>query len=130
MAERPFGHESPNVRSGRVLAVIGTLALFVIIAVGVLHVVLHQGTMPHRAQVAARPAVIPPAPRLQPHPDADIAAERAQKRQMLTSYAWLDPSHRFARIPIQRAMQLYAQQHGAQHAPRAARTTPASGGSR
>lgn len=129
-SERPFGHESPSVRSGRVLAVLGTLGLFVVIAIIVLHVVLRHGTMPHHAQVTARPEVIPPAPRLQPHPDADIAAERAQKKHMLTSYAWIGPSHHFARIPIQRAMQLYVQQHGVPHKSGAVPKSDAPGDSR
>lgn len=107
MAERPFGHESSAINVRRIVALIGGLAVFVLVAVGVLYVVLHQ-VMPNRAQVQARAGAIPPPPRLQPHPDADLAALRAHKRELLTHYAWLDPSHHYARIPIRRAMQLYA----------------------
>lgn len=117
MAERPFGHESSAINVKRILALMGTLALFVVISVGVLHFVLHR-VMPDHAQVQARAGAIPPPPRLQPHPDPDLAALRAQKRALLTHYAWVDPSHHYARIPIQRAMQLYAhEQAKAQPAP-------------
>ena len=127
MAESPFGHEPPAVDAGRVLAAVGLLAAFVVISVVALHFVLHDAVMPRHAQVLDARGVIPPAPRLQPHPQIDIAAERAQKRQMLSRYLWLDSSRSFARIPIQRAMQLYVQQHSARQ-PVAA--TPASGTSR
>lgn len=127
MAERPFGHEPSAIHVGLVRILMGALALFVLIAVGVLYLVLH-GIMRHRVQVQTRPGAIPPEPRLQAHPDADLAALRTQKWQLLTHYAWADPSHRYARIPIQRAMQLYVQQQAkAQPAP--APQAPSSRGS-
>lgn len=129
MAERPFGHESPGVNTGRVLTVLGALSLFVVIAVIVLHFVLRDAAMPHRVQVVDRSGVIPPAPRLQPHPDRDIASERAQKQGMLSQYAWTDPSRHYARIPIQRAMQLYVQQHAAPADPKTVRNNAAPGAS-
>lgn len=126
MAERPFGHEPSAIHVGRVRILLGVLALCVLIAVGVLYLVL-RAVMPNHAQVEARRDAIPPAPRLQAHPQVDLAALRAQKRQLLTHYAWTDATHRYARIPIERAMQLYVQQQAkAQPAPRAA----AAGGSR
>jgi hypothetical protein len=63
--------------------------------------------MPEHAQLKTQPAVLPPAPRLQPHPDNDLTALREEKRALLDSYMWTDKSHRFARIPIERAMQIY-----------------------
>ena len=86
---------------------------------GIDHVV-----MPEHAEVVTAPGVIPPNPRLQPHPQQDIALERAQKQQMLSGYRWLDGSHDFARIPIERAMQLYVQQHGGQAGPAAPSSSP------
>jgi hypothetical protein len=127
MAERPFGHESSAINTLRVLAIMGTLALFMVIAVGVLHLVLHHVVMPEHAEVVTAPGVIPPNPRLQPHPQQDIALERAQKQQMLSGYRWLDGSHDFARIPIERAMQLYVQQHGGQAGPAAPSTKGSPG---
>lgn len=111
MAERPFGHEAPDPHVGRLMLVLGGLLGVVVAAVLVLHVLLHRDVLPGHARVVERAGVVPPAPRLQAHPDADIAAERAQAQQQLSGYAWTDPSHRFARIPIDRAMQLYADRH-------------------
>ncbi|HEV7121971.1 MAG TPA: hypothetical protein VGN24_00925 [Rhodanobacter sp.] len=122
MAERPFGHESSAINTQVVLTAVGILAAFVVIAVGVLHVVLHHAVMPEHAQVVTAPGAIPPEPRLQPHPQQDIALERAQKQRMLSRYGWLDGSRRFARIPIDRAMQLYVKQHGDQVGPAAPST--------
>jgi hypothetical protein len=49
-------------------------------------------------------------PRLQAHPTEDLATLRAQQAALLTHYAWLDPAHTVARVPIERAMAMYAQQ--------------------
>jgi hypothetical protein len=78
--------------------------------------------MPNYAEVAARPGQVPPKPRLQPHPQTDLAKFRAQKEALLSGYAWADAQHDYARIPIQRAMQIYVQEHA--HA-----AIPASGSS-
>ena len=42
-------------------------------------------------------------------PGGDLEALRSQKRALLSQWDWTDSSHRFARIPIERAMSLYAQ---------------------
>ena len=53
----------------------------------------------------------PPAPRLQANPAADLAAERAQQRQRLQSYRWVDRDAGIAQIPIERAMALLVANH-------------------
>lgn len=63
---------------------------------------------------------VPPLPRLQPDPAADIAAERSLQRSRLDGYRWMDQEHTVARIPIARAMALLAAQPMA--------TTPARAG--
>lgn len=114
MAElRPFGHESSAIDIRHVLIVGAILAVTVLVVAAILHFVLDDWVMPRHAQVYARSAPIPPAPRLQPFPQQDLAALRAQKQLMLSGYAWTDPSHGYARIPIDRAMNLYVQQHAA-----------------
>jgi hypothetical protein len=50
----------------------------------------------------------PPAPRLQIDPKADLEHLRAQERERLTTYGWVDRERRIARIPIERAMELLA----------------------
>ncbi len=130
MAEAPFGHESPAVNARAVLGVLAILAVVVVGAIVALHFVLDYGVMPQRTEIAGRGGRIPPRPRLQPDPPYDLAALRAQKHQLLSSYAWTDASHEFARIPIDRATMLYLRQHSAsgtssQPMPPTARATPA-----
>ena len=115
--EHPFGHEPSVIATRRVLATGGVLALVVIGIVIVLHFALRNAAMPYHAQVAVRPAPIPPPPRLQPSPENDLAQFRANKRALLSYYAWTDAAHRYARIPIARAMQIEVQQHAAQQKP-------------
>lgn len=110
---RPFGHESSAVKTGMVLKVIaGIFGMLLVAAVVVYFVVLH-GVMADHAQVVERPETTPPKPHLQPDPDADLARFREQKKAALSGYAWDGPGHRFARIPIRRAMQLYVRQQQA-----------------
>lgn len=64
----------------------------------------------------AEPAVAPGPPHgeepsLQPHPASDLAAYRAEKARQLEGYGWVDRGHGIVRIPIERAMALYARQH-------------------
>ncbi|MGA9420819.1 MAG: hypothetical protein WBW61_00540 [Rhodanobacteraceae bacterium] len=113
MAEAPFGHESPAINTGRVLTIGAILGCVVVGAVIALHFILDYGVMPQRAAIVARSGRIPPLPRLQPHPARDLAALRVQKQTLLSSYAWIDATHRYARIPIGRAMALYLRQHSA-----------------
>ncbi len=109
--ERPFGHEPDAINYRTILTVAATLVV-VVIAIGVaLHLLLSRAVIPNHAEIAARPAQVPPMPRLQPHPQTDLAKFRARKEALLSGYAWIDPQHAYARIPIQRAMQIYVQQH-------------------
>ena len=50
------------------------------------------------------------APKLQPDPPALKEELRAVENQVLTSYDWTDKEKRLVRIPIERAIQLVAQQ--------------------
>ena len=59
-----------------------------------------------------------PGPRLQTHPERDLAALRAEEERLLTGYEWLDEQSGVARIPVGRAMELLAQ--GVEPRPRAA----------
>lgn len=111
MVESPFGHEPSGIAVFRVLSVGAILALAVIVVVVVIRAALGDWITPQHALVVARTATIPPTPRLQPHPDDDLAAQRAQKQALLSSSEWIDPAHDFARIPIERAMALYVRQH-------------------
>ncbi|WIG55383.1 MAG: hypothetical protein OJF61_001169 [Rhodanobacteraceae bacterium] len=121
--EKPFGHEPDAIDYRTILISAGILAAAVIGVVLGLHAVLTGAVMPNYAEVAARPGQVPPEPRLQPHPQADLAKFRAQKEALLSGYAWTDAQHDYARIPIERAMQIYVQKHAR------AKTAPASASS-
>ncbi len=53
-----------------------------------------------------RPDVLPPPPRLQQDPHADLVRLRAAEDSILTTYGWVDRDSGLVRIPIARAMEL------------------------
>lgn len=120
--EPPYGHESPSIADRQVIRIGVVLAVLIVGAVFAIHATLLR-VAPHHAQVVARPATVPPQPRLEVHPRTDRADFNAQKATKLARWSWTDPAHAFARIPIERAMAIYAQQQ-ADH-PRPAPQRPA-----
>ena len=128
--EKPFGHEPDAINYRTILVCAGILAAVVIGVVLGLHAILTGAVMPNYAEVAARPGQVPPKPRLQPHPQTDLAKFRAQKEALLSGYAWADAQHDYARIPIERAMQIYVQRHArSDAAPASASSAPTSASS-
>jgi hypothetical protein len=67
-------------------------------------------TTPAPPARAATQVEVPPQPRLEVSPPRDLAALRAQEDAQLNGYHWLDKQHGFVSIPIERAMELIAQQ--------------------
>lgn len=55
------------------------------------------------------PARVPPEPRVQPNPRADLHEFRAREISALNSYNWVDRKKNVISIPIDRAIQLLAQ---------------------
>ena len=104
MSRQPDSHESYAVAAGLLHWAAAILALSMLAIVLLVYVwarpVLTAGAAPVRP--------LPPSPRVQPDPAADIAAERAAQRARLDSYQWMDKAHTVARIPIGRAMELVA----------------------
>jgi len=64
---------------------------------------------PGATTVSGPPAVASPVA-LQPAPERDISAYRADKQRQISEYAWVDRDRGIVRIPIERAMELRAQQ--------------------
>ena len=64
---------------------------------------------PAPAPLAQAPGRLPPEPRLQTLPFADITTLRAEEQRALTSYGWVDEKAGVVRIPVERAMELLAQ---------------------
>ena len=54
--------------------------------------------------------VLPPAPRLQVEPRADLHAYCVQEDKLLNGYGWADEHNGVVRIPVDRAMELTLQQ--------------------
>lgn len=63
----------------------------------------------HAALPQASGLPMPPAPRLQANPAADLAKLHAEETRDLTTYGWIDRKAGIVRIPIERAMALTAQ---------------------
>jgi hypothetical protein len=61
-----------------------------------------------RTFVESKPPV-PPEPRLQVSPQADLQEYLQQQQEALTSYGWISRPEGRVRIPIDRAMQLFVE---------------------
>ena len=109
MAEASSGHAPSGIDVWSIVGLLAIVAVAVIVLAWAIHSAMLHWVTPQHAALVARPAAIPPAPRLQPSPGGDLEALRSQKQALLSQWTWTDASHQFARIPIERAMSLYAQ---------------------
>lgn len=113
MAERraqrymPDDVSLPGIGIGALL-IIGAIALGITAAFFVLHVGTGGQAAAENAVHYGRPPPIAGNVELQPDPENDIAALRAQKRRLLSTYGWVDRANGIAHIPIGRAMDLVA----------------------
>lgn len=57
---------------------------------------------------------LPPTPRLQADEPGDNLFFKAQEKQLLSTYGWIDPQQGTVRLPIERAMELTARDLGGQ----------------
>jgi hypothetical protein len=55
---------------------------------------------------------LPPEPRLQADPRADLEALRTREERLLGTYGWVDRKAGVVRIPIDRAMDLVIERYG------------------
>ncbi len=110
--EISHAHESSGIAVGVLLrigaVIVGAIAVIAVI----IGLSLRYWVEPHHVQAVRRAGVRPPAPRLQSAPQRALAAERQQTQQQLAEWRWVDSTHTFAEIPIERAMQLYVEQRG------------------
>lgn len=56
--------------------------------------------------------ILPPTPRLQTDEPGDLRRFKAHEQELLTTYSWIDPQQGTVRLPIERAMELTAQELG------------------
>ncbi len=103
------GHAPSGIDVRRIVGLVAILAVVVVLIALSIRKVMEHWVMPEHAALVARVAPIPPVPRLEPKPGIDLEALRAQKHALLSQWQWTDSSHTYARIPIDRAMTLYAQ---------------------
>jgi len=99
------GHE-PDAPSLRTLGIgAGVIVVMVALAIGVALGIVRTGPP---VSAALPPPTAVAAPRLQPTPEADIAAYRRDQEALLHGYAWVDRAHGIVRMPIEQAMALLA----------------------
>ncbi|HEV7734814.1 MAG TPA: hypothetical protein VGR62_21775 [Candidatus Binatia bacterium] len=110
------GHEERDVSIRAVLAwVAGIFALLTLSAIMTWPLMRFYETREAEESPKASPLareygpIEPPAPRLQIHPEADLAQLRASEQAILDTYAVIDRERGTVRIPIDRAMTLLAE---------------------
>jgi hypothetical protein len=108
------GHERRDVNLRVILITLGIMGITAI----VIHVSLwfmmrayaaNPAEALEKAAADARGPQIPPEPRLQISPPSDLADVRREETAALSAYGWADRPAGFARIPIERAMDLLVQ---------------------
>ena len=84
--------------------VVGAFALHAALTLMVLGWRSHARHEAARTRAAERQ--LPPSPRLQVSPEADLAELRAADEAWLDGYGWVDRPHGVAHIPVRRAIEL------------------------
>jgi hypothetical protein len=109
------GYEKRDL-SVKAIAIFGIVLTAVVIAALISMVWLYGFFEVSRAQKDVPPSPLasvrpgPPGPRLQVNPIQDLKALRAAEDTLLNSYGWVNKEAGIARIPIDRAMDLVAEQ--------------------
>jgi len=110
------GHERSDVRVRPIVLAGAGLAIAVGIALVIAQILFgYYAVREARRSPPANPLAgaygrqVPPEPRLQSDPIADLAALRASEDAALHGYGWVDRQAGVARIPIERAMDLLAE---------------------
>jgi hypothetical protein len=136
---KPQGHVPASARIGahegadldvpliaRLAALLGSILVLLVLATMVIFY-LYEKQYPHRTSEAApvvTSAELPPAPRLQVAPRADLQEVRASEDAHLEGYAWVDRAKSVARIPIERAMARWVELQNAAGAGSSATNAP------
>lgn len=108
---RQAGHETRDLGGHTLTLLVAGLGASVACVIGLMVVLMgyfdhvRSAAAPHyTAQQTA--IIVPPAPNLQAAPLVDIAQLHEREEKLLEHYAWIDPGHTRARVPIERAMAL------------------------
>ena len=112
-------HETRDVRYGPIIWV--GMGLVVVTLAAVVLMLPFMGVLATREAAKSEPASplagvigrrLPPQPRLQTHPLADLETLRRAEEAALSGYAWVDEDAGIMRIPIERAIDLLAGKGG------------------
>ena len=109
------GHETRDIAVGKVAwAAVGLVLLMGLGALVAYLTFEYLVSIPREDGVAApqRPSALPPRPRLQVQAAQDLNQMVEEAENRLNSYGWSDPANELVRIPIDRAMDLMAEQAG------------------
>ena len=115
-AESTAPHQPPDESFGFITIVGGGFVVIAIIGVIVAFFSLRGCEPPPGEQGEAAPRTAPfreptfAAPRLQEKPGEELTRHRQWEHSMLNGYALVDRQRGIARIPIERAMDLYVEQ--------------------
>jgi hypothetical protein len=108
------GHEvrDPQIRPfalGMVGLVVALALIFALVYEGFRFLNTHSGSQISTNPMASGEPTMPPAPRLEVHPAAEMQALRDQENQILSTYGWVNKKSGAVRIPIDRAIDLQLQ---------------------
>lgn len=123
-ADHTAGHSAPGAHPGyevsdvhpsslaKTAALMGGLVFFSIVGMLVLYKVFdyYQPRADRPRHPMADSRYVSSAPKLQPDPPALKEELRAVEDHVLTTYDWTDKEKRLVRIPIERAIELVAQE--------------------
>lgn len=103
-----FEHRDIDFR--RVMAIIGWLALGILIVYGVCAIIIFSSKPPYRhwKRVIEPIRTEPPEPRLQTNPSEDLTALHAEEDAALQHYGWIDRANGIVHIPIDQAVDILA----------------------
>ena len=112
------GHETSDVNVANVawigLALYGVIAL-VALTLWALLADLYRRYPP--TPTPQHPPAIRNLPSTETDPAAELRAYRKRERAVLENYGWINPQQGIVRLPIERAMQLYAERAGTPQRP-------------
>ena len=108
----PGAHEGSEANVRAIARVAGVIGLCLVAMVALLLLFYRQLGQDYQARTSEMPdrvttAELPPKPRPEALPLADLLAVRAAEDQHLTRYAWVNHEQGLAQVPIDRAMVLW-----------------------
>lgn len=110
---KSLGYETEDISTRLVGRVLAGFAVTVVVSVTGLTIMIHFFRSADNADqppltTEQSADIIPPGPHMQNDPYRDLRQAKQAEERKIGGYAWADPAHTRARIPIDRAMALVA----------------------